>query len=316
MKIFITGGTGFIGQHLVKELAKENHQIYYLTRRQSGNETFNYKNVIPVPGILNDIKTYQNIFEKNFDVVYHLAAIAGQKWGISEEDYQKINVEVTENLLKACYDKIKRFIFCSSINALSDNNFLWDPYGKSKYQAEQMVKYYGKLGLTTVIIRPAIVYGPGDTRGMMLKMLKLIKEKKYRLIGQGNNLAPFVYIDDLVKAFVRALTCPDNTTYEIIGPGKTSFKEVLETAANLLNIKKPKKSVPVWLAKLTAQISELTASLFNIEPLITKHRVDFLIKERNFPQEKVRRELNLTPQITFSDGLAKTIHWYKENNYL
>lgn len=317
MKIFITGGTGFIGSHLANKLADLGHQVIVFTRNQEKISNLNKGKIELIEGKINEPETYKRIFNQNIDIVYHLAAVPGLKWGMAESDYNPVNVQATEELLKLCLNKIKRFIYCSSINAISRNNFLRDPYGKSKWQAEQIVLDYQKKGLATIIIRPAIVYGPSDTEGMMLKLIRLINKKRFILVGSGKNIVPFVFIDDVINAFINALTClMTGQAYEIIGPEEISIKESVKIIAKKLNVEMPAVNLPIWLIRSAAFFSELFGKLINHQPLITQHRVDILVKDQHFFAEKAARELNYQPVINFADGLAKTVNWYKENDYL
>lgn len=318
MKIFITGGTGFIGKHLIRALLKEGHEVHFLFRDKKKAQIFDNTNAIPHEGRIEDVRSYQKIFDQDIEVIYHLAAISGQKWGFSKKDYYRLNVQATADLLEVCHNKIKRFIFSSSINALSKNNrFERDEYGKSKWLAEKKVEEYQQKGLETIIIRPAVVYGPGDIQGMMLKLCQLIKKKEFYLIGKGRNIVPFVYVDDLIKAFLKAKDIPQTGgIYEIVGPDLLSIKDTATKIADMLQINLSKKIIPVWLAQLTAYFSEITFWLLKKEPLITRHRIDIVTKHKPLGFKKAQQELGYRPKVNFADGIKKTISWYQENGYL
>lgn len=319
MKIFVTGATGFIGQNLVRALARENHEIYALVRDKDKADIFEGLNVKLIEGFLEDSQSYTDFFRNNrIDIIYHLAAIPGQKWGYKAKDYYQINVKATENLLHACFGKIKRFIFCSSVNAFSkDNKFLYDDYGKSKQEAEKIVQDFAKKGLETIIIRPTVVYGPNDAAGMMLKLCGLIKKSRFSMIGKGHNHFPLVYIDDLIDAFLSAKDCHKiNGTYEIVGPDQLTFSEIVNEIAKILEVKLSKIKIPRFFALSCAYFSKAFYSLIDKEPFITKHRVDIVTQERIFSSQKAREELGYRPQVFFSLGIRKTIDWYKGNGYI
>lgn len=317
MKILITGGTGFIGCHLVRKLKEDNHQVFVLTRNKNKSFDFNDSNITLVEGQLNNPDSYKEIFDQGIDIVYHLAAISGLKWGIKEKDYYQANVQTTKDLLENCHGKIKRFIYCSSINAISSNNFKHDPYGRSKLEAEKLVLEYQVKGLETIIIRPAIVYGPGDLNGMMLKLLHLIKNKKFYLIGSGKNIVPFVYIDDVVRAFVKSKDCQKTGKhYEITSPDKLSISQIIEIMSQESNVKPPSMKIPKWFARITAFIFQVLGFLFKTEPLITQHRIDVLIQDRKFSLELIKKDLDFYPRVNFKEGIVKTITWYNDNGYL
>jgi len=317
MKILITGASGFIGRQLAKKLLALGQQVFILTRHQARVLDLAKQGAIITEADLLEPRSYKNIFSNDFEVIYHLAAISGRHWQISETDYYRYNVQATQDLLAMAFGKIKKFIYVSSLNAQSRNNFKNDPYGKSKYQAERVVLDYYERGLATIIIRPAIVYGPGDLKGVVFKMINLIKEKKFYPIGSGNNKLAFVYLDDLIDSLIKVLNSPaSGQIYEIHGPDLVSVNKLLRLICENLGKKTPRLKIPVWLAYLSALIYEFFGLIWPHEPLITRQKVEALIKNFESLPEKARQELNYCPQVNFAEGLKKTIKWYKENNYL
>lgn len=319
MKIFITGGTGFIGRHLVKALADAGHILYVLVRDRAKAAGFDQRdNIVQIEGEIGRVESYGEIFAEPVDIVYHLAAISGQKWGSDEAEYHRINVEGTASLLKVCRDQAKLFIFCSSINAIQTNGFLRDPYGKSKWQAEQLVEAAGQTGMRTVIMRPAVVYGPGALEGMIVRFCQLMKQGKFLRIGSGNNIIPLVYIDDLIEVLLRAANLQTSgQVYEIIGPERLTLSEIIKQIAADLGVKPRSFGVPIPLARLAAFLFELIFGIIHREPLLTQHRVDVIISHRpHLDSQKAERELGYAPRVHFEQGLATTIEWYQRQGYL
>lgn len=315
MNIFVTGGTGFIGRHLIFALAKEGALIYVLTRDKTKIEKLENTKIVPIEGSLEKPQSYQAVFDKNIDIVYHLGAIPGQKWGVKDTNYQKINTLGTQKLLEMSRQRIKKFIFCSSINAITDDDFQDDPYGKSKFEAEKLVQK--ETAFETIILRPAIVYGPWDTNAMFLKLCRMIQKKKFFLIGSGEKILPIVYVSDLIDAFLKVKSISRNgQAFEIISPEPISIREISELIAENLKVKLPKIHIPLWLARLVAIISWPMPLLFRKDPLITNHRIDILTKNKPLDGEKAQLELGFTPKMLFSDGIKITIDWYKKNGFL
>lgn len=315
MNIFITGGTGFIGKNLILALAKENHFIYALTPKNDAFFDLKNPNIIPVFGNIENPASYGSVFDRNIDIIYHLAAIPGQKWNFRESDYQKINRQGTAELLKIAKNKIKKFIFCSSINAITEDNFKNDPYGKSKFQAEELVRK--ETGFETIILRPAIVYGPTDTNGLFLKLCRMIKKKKLFIIGSGKKVMPIIYIDDLIYAFLEAKDFSKNgQSFEIISPEKISIEKISAKIAEELGVKLPKIHIPVWLARITAFISENFYVFINKEPIVTNHRIDIMAKDSAAFVIDKKNDFGYIPQTKFKDGIKITIEWYKKNGLL
>jgi nucleoside-diphosphate-sugar epimerase len=321
MKIFITGGTGFIGRHLVKALAGAGRVLYLLVRdKKQANFLNNDDNIVLVEGEIQQVEAYRQIFAERLDLVYHLAALSGQKWGADESAYYRINVLGTANLLEVCRGKIGRFIFCSSINAVSQNGFRRDPYGKSKWQAEQLVAAAGLAGLETVTLRPAVVYGPGGLEGMILKLCQLVQRGKFFRIGSGKNVIPLVYVDDLVAALTLAGTAPVSgkaVTYEIIGPDRPTLGEIVDLLARNLGVEPRRLSVPIPAARLAAFLAEVIFGILQREPLITQQRLDAILKHRpHLNSQKAGRELGYAPRVPLAEGIATTIAWFRQQGYL
>jgi nucleoside-diphosphate-sugar epimerase len=317
MNIFITGGTGFIGKNLTRKLAAEGHRVYLLVRNKNKLNPIPNDLVTPLLGDIDDPESYSKVFDENIDVVYHLAAIPGQKWGYSTNDYQKSNVLATRNLLGACRGKIKKFIFCSSINARNCSKN--DSYGKSKRLAEDLVKNFASDSLETVIIRPVVVYGPEDTDGMMLKMIRLIKQKKFFLVGSGENLLPLIYIDDLVEIFSRLKddsALPKGTILEACHSDIKNISQISKKIAEIIGSKIPSVQIPEIIARSSAFVFESAAKISKREPLLTQHRIDILTKSTCPGRYMTEKYLGFSPQVTFEKGIQKTINWYKTNGYI
>ncbi len=231
---FITGASGFIGQHLIKHLLKSNHKLYCLSR--------NIPQAIPVhenlnwiEGELKDYKKYSDIL-KDADYVIHLAGIINTR---RPEEYHRVNVEGTKYLLKACLEhgeRLNKFLHMSSIAAAGPkpDNFLLSEndtplpeteYGKSKYRAEQFVLEYAK-DLPVVILRPSFIYGPGDIRG--LKFLNLLSSQNELISFTIIETACLCYVDDLVEACQLAIdkSYPSGEIFNISDPTAYNWKQI------------------------------------------------------------------------------------------
>jgi nucleoside-diphosphate-sugar epimerase len=316
MNIFVTGGAGFIGKRLVSSLLEEGHAVYVLARKKDAAIGLKHPNITLIQGSLENPSEYKDVFDNHIDIVYHLAAIPGQKWGFKEADYQKVNVQGTKHLLELSRGKIKKFIFCSSINAIENSaGFHIDPYGKSKLEAEELVKKENSF--ETMILRPAVVYGPQDTGGLFLKMCLMIKKGVLFVIGPGKNIIPLVYIDDLVSAFLKAKDISKNKqVYEIVGTDNISIEKIVGIISGCLGVSPPKIKIPIRMARAAASVSEAFSIIFKKEPVVTNHRVDIMTKNNPLSSEKAQRELGFEPQMEFAKGIDLTIKWYQKNGFI
>jgi len=313
MRIFITGGTGFIGQHLVRQLSKEGHELFVLARSQVMGNKLSAENVKIIFGDINNCDSYRRVFDNNIEVVYHLAAVAGNWKKVKRSYYYKTNVQATEELLKASYDRIKKFVYCSSMSASEMMIASGGEYSRSKKEAEEKVIEYEKKGLTTLIIRPAIVYGPGDL-GPVYKICQLVKKGLTFVIGSGKNLLPLVYIDDLIKVFVTAGLEKEAGIREVVGPSE-SFENIIKVIAKDIQVKFRIIKIPKIFAWSAAWLIENLYKAFNQEPLLTRQRVAVLTSDINSEDQRLNVP-HERPMTNFGEGIKKTINWYQENGYL
>jgi nucleoside-diphosphate-sugar epimerase len=210
--IALTGATGFIGRHLLRELPKRGHRIRVLVRRPTA---------LPpeaTSAVIGDLAAPQNLSQalRGVDAVIHSAGLAHTMSGLPEDDYRTINTEATTALARAAEKAgAKRFIFLSSIRAqtgptaeavLTEINEPrpTDAYGRSKLAAEEGL---ARLSLDWVALRPALVYGPG-VKGNMAALLELAKLPLPLPLGAFKNLRSLTSLDNLTEAVDVALRTP------------------------------------------------------------------------------------------------------------
>ncbi|NIM47629.1 MAG: NAD-dependent epimerase/dehydratase family protein [Candidatus Aenigmarchaeota archaeon] len=328
MKIFVTGGTGFIGSHLVKALVSEGNQVFVLTSKKEKIKEVENLGAEAVLGHLKSLAFLKKVL-KGIEEVYHLAAIR-DRWGTNRQEYQEVNVLGTKNLLEASKkNKIKHFIFCSSVTVLGypEETPICESspcvpktlYGQSKHQAEQLVKRYQKKGLPTTIIRPTVAYGPGDTAGMMLKLCKLVKEKKFKIVGNGKNRLHLIYVDDLINGlFLARNPRTFGQTYILTYKNSITVNELVKLVASILKVKISLQYVPLRFAKIVGFLMENFYYVVRIkkEPLVTRSKVDLFTKNQIYDVSKAKKELGFSSKIGYREGVKKTIHWYKKNRII
>ncbi|PIQ95296.1 MAG: hypothetical protein COV67_15600 [Nitrospinae bacterium CG11_big_fil_rev_8_21_14_0_20_56_8] len=213
MKILITGGGGFLGRALSHRLAGEGHRVSVLGRGT-------YPQLAPeIESIRADIRDREAVERaiEGKDAVFHAASKVGI-WGRSEE-YQDINVGGTRNVIDACFKNgVPHLVFTSSPSVVFDRGdmegvdettpypqtYLCD-YPRTKAMAEQnVIKANGQNGLTTVSLRPHLIYGPGDTH-LVPRILNRARKRRLVQVGRGENRVDIVYIDNAVQAHCLAL---------------------------------------------------------------------------------------------------------------
>lgn len=213
--ILITGGAGFIGQHLVKELS-EKFEIVVLDNLSSGKlENISKYNVNFVEGDVCDKKVVEGIMKERIDYVFHLAAQVSVEKSVEDSVFDaETNILGTINLLKhADRYKVKKFVYFSSAAVYGKPQYLpidekhptkpLSPYGLSKLTGE---RYCEVFNVHHVILRIFNVYGSGQQpenqySGVISKFIDKVKENKpLEIYGDGNQYRDFVHVKDVVKA--------------------------------------------------------------------------------------------------------------------
>lgn len=328
MKILVTGGTGFIGSRLANRLCTDHEVI--VPFRNGSELRFLKPRVKTRLSDMADIKDIEDIVE-DVDVIFHLAAIRGSSWSFTPDDIKRINIGITENLLKAAVGRVKHFIYVSSVSVYghfkggpADEDYHCLPstrYGASKYEAEKLVEaVYKEKGLNITIIRPVITYGPGDTYGMVTKLSRLINSGRYLTVGSGDNRVHLVYIDDLIDGFLKTMLNPAafGRTYILAGDAPITINKLVEIASSLLKKRAPNFHLPLWTAKLCAFALEKLYGMFSYkkEPFITMDKIDIMTRDRSFDISRAKKELEYAPEIDYSEGLKRTVDWLMKDKFL
>lgn len=329
MRVLVTGGTGFIGSHLANRLHRINHEVIVPIREGSNSKYLPQGIEIRLADMTEPCDV--NDLLKGVDVVFHLASIRGRGWSFTDEEIQKINIGMTENLLKASVGWVRHFIYVSSVSVYG--HFKGGPadekhpclpstrYGISKYKAEKLVEaFHKKEGLPTTIIRPVITYGPRDTWGMVTKLIRLINSGEYLTVGSGKNRVHLVYIDDLVDGLLSVMMNPKaiGKIYILAGEEPITINRLVGLISLLLNKGVLPVHVPIWLARLIGHFMEKLYSAIakEEEPFITRDKVDIMTRDRFFSIHRATTELGYIPKVNYEEGLKKTVHWLRDQSLI
>lgn len=323
----VTGGNGFIGSHLVEALVKKGYRVRCLIRKTSN---LIWLNDIPVEISFGDVTDPASLqaAAQGIDYAYHLAgAITAKK----AEDFYRVNVQGTENLIKACLERapgLKRFILASSQSAAgpcsddSGKNEMDRPcpithYGRSNLEAEQVLLSYGD-SLPVSLIRPPSVYGPRDT--MILTYFRIVKRGIKPLLGFTRpKFISLCHVSDLVRGFLLA---GENRQaigqVYFIGDGEIySRAEVLDAIAEALSVRPVTVHLPDCSARILAGCSSVLNRLAPTIPSLSLGKALELTQRYWLCDiSKARRELGYEPQIGLQEGIRMTADWYRQQGWL
>lgn len=327
MNILVTGGTGFIGSHLIKALIQRGFYCVCLVRPGGKlDEVVKSTSLKIVYGDITDRGSLAKCME-DVEVVYHLAGQVGE-WGVPDERFFAVNVQGTRNLLDAASEaEVKHFIFCSTPGvqgkgyASASEELPYNPphiYELSKAEAEKSVLAFQKNSkkLRVTIVRPDFVYGPKDLR--RLPFYRAIKGRRFFLIGDGMALLHPTFIVDAVQGFCLL---PNNPVafgqiYNIAGPRTMRVREYVQTIAKTLGVPLPGLRLPISFARSLAMLFERISRISGKEPLLSLSKVEFLTKDHGSDISKAIRELGYKPVMDLKQGMKWTTEWYCQNMLL
>lgn len=324
MNTFVTGGTGFIGSHLVDYLLESGNfsEIRCLVRNDE--RWLRGKNYKRISGDLYSISLLHTAMQ-NVDVVFHLAGLVMAK---SQKEFDRANVEATENiLLVAKKAGVKKVIILSSLAAAGPANgppltesAPMNPvsrYGKSKKKMEKII-HQAELGdMIVSILRPPAVYGPREDQ--IYSFFKIMNYGVCPIIGDGQSPEiSMVYVEDVIQGISKAaaIEIPGIHTYFVSGPEVYNWNQIRQAAGKALGKKTlPIRIKPNFVKKLSAVV-ETSASFFGKYPVFNKEKANEMIHEWTCSNQKAVEEIGYNPEYSLEEGIKKTIYWYKKHHWL
>ena len=247
MNVFLTGATGFVGSHLVKGLLAGGHRVRALVRSLDKART-SAPGVEYVPGNILQPACLRDVMP-GCDAVVHLVGIITEVKGAT---FERIHHEGTRKVVAAArVSGIRRFVHMSALGTRSN---AVAAYHKTKWKGEEAVR---ACGIPWVILRPSIIYGPGD--GFTTRMVELMRKAPLRpIVGSGQYPVQPIYIEDVVDCFVQSLSNDAALGREVAlaGPRAMPIEEMLDALADAASIRKRKIHLPFWLMYTNAALLE------------------------------------------------------------
>lgn len=238
MKVYITGAAGFVGSHLVPILINDGHEITVLYKSYSEKKKIKQKVKIMVGNLASDTSWHKSL--KNQEIIIHLAAEIASK---SKQDFVKNNTIATRNLIKQANQyKVNKIVLFSSAAVTSIRQ---DWYSETKNEQEEIVK---SSKLQFAILRPSMIYGPGDTKniGWLIKMVNILPI--IPLPGGGKFGRQPVYVEDICRVVSKIIKNKlSNKIYEIHGKEYVTMAQMVKTITKESNSHKPTIPIPEFL---------------------------------------------------------------------
>ena len=320
-KALVTGGGGFLGQAVVGALLERGYDVTSFSRGP-----YPELERMGVRTVQGDISKGPEVLEavKGRDVVFHTAAKVGF-WGKYEE-FRRINVEGTRNVIEACRKNgVRYLVHTSSPSVVFDGKDMegvdesapytdrpGSHYNRTKLLAEKEVLAANSKELGTISLRPHLIWGPGDQQ-LVPRITQAAKDGRLRIIGDGRKKVDTVYIDNAAWAHLLAydaLVQNENASgrpFFITNGEPMNTWELINRFLKLAEIPPIEKKLPKWVAMTAAGGLEGVHWLFGLkgEPMITRFLVEELSTSHWFDISAARKELKYAPKVPIEEGLSR-----------
>lgn len=317
-KVAITGATGFIGRHLTTYLAGRDVSVRAIVRPAS---------MRPVPAGATLVRAPLQAAPlaeafAGVDVVVHLAAVVST---VREREYTDINVEGTRAVADAARAAGARLVHVSSLAAAGpapssaprceeDAPRPLTAYGRSKLESEQVVR--STAGLRWTILRPGVVYGPGDRA--MLPLFRLARRSILPLVGCCDAAYTFIYVNDAVRTIEAALKNTAEGETVFVGHSRPVVaRELLDLVQSVLGRRATFVRIPDGVAYLAALAGEVAGRAIGAPLPLNRSRLAEL-SAAGFvcAVDRMRDRLGIVAEVGLREGLSETVAWYRREGWI
>jgi len=324
-RALVTGGGGFVGLAVVKQLAARG-----IATSVVGRHHYPAAEAAGARCLVGDIRDRECVVQaaRDHDTVFHVAAKAGI-WG-SRESYYSINVEGTRNVIDACrVNGIRHLVHTSTPSVVFDGGDLRGGdetlpysstplchYAETKILAEKLVLSANSEQLQTTAIRPHLVWGPGDTQ-IIPRLMQRGRQGRLKIVGSGRNRVDISYIDNVAEAHLLAA---DNLATSGSAAGRAFFISQGEPVVlwdwindlfGRVGIRRVERQVSFTTAYRIGRVMENLYTLFRIrsEPPMTRFLAEQLAMSHWFSIDGASRTLGYVPRVSTADGLDRLVAW-------
>ena len=315
---FVTGGSGFIGGHLVRRLTSDGWRVRALARSERSADAVAALGAEPVRGDLDDLSAMTE-GALGCALTFHLAAHLGQ-WG-EPEDFERGNVIGTQNALAASEQAgVRRFVHCGTEAALMAGEPLVNVdetaprrpdskalYSATKARAEEAVMAANREGFETLSMRPRFVWGAGDST-LLPNIVAMVESGRFMWIDGGVHRTSITHVDNVVEGLMlTAERGRPGQVYFVTDGEPVVFREFLSELISSQGVEPPTRSMPGWAARVAAGVAETAWRALPLkgEPPVTRFAYWVSAQECTIDISKARRELGYEPVTSKDQGLAR-----------
>jgi nucleoside-diphosphate-sugar epimerase len=312
--VAISGAAGFLGSHLVRGFDGRGARVLPLVRVVEGWSASGAR-------VLEEVCADPSALA-GVDVFVHAAGVRSHGVDVSASRWS--NVDGVERAMRACATAgVRRFVFVSCVDVYGFPARLpvrpsapFAPrtaYAGMRVEAEMRARRAAReLPLELTIVRPAIIYGPGDRHGMLSKMAAMIRSSAYRVVGPGDNLLHHAHVDDVVEGIWLAATRSEAAGEHFIlaGPETITLARLSALVAQAMGRAVPRGHVPVAVARAVATAVD-AAEQYGVaftkrEPPIDHEKLDAMTLAVHYDIGKAQHLLGFAPSVRYEEGVMRT----------
>jgi nucleoside-diphosphate-sugar epimerase len=315
---FVTGGSGFVGGALIERLRAEGWDVRALARSDAAEREVRERGATPVRGDIADRPSLR-AGAAGAELAFHAAAKV-EDWG-DPEDFERVNVGGTENVIAACREAgVRRLVHVGTEAALMAGSPLVNVdeaaplrpdspalYPSTKAKAEQRVRDANGDGLETVVVRPRFVWGRGDAT-LLPTLVELVRSGRFRWVGGGRQLSATTHVDNAVEGlWLGATKAPAGGVYFVTDGEPVVFREFVSRLLDTQGVTAPTGTVPAGVAGVAAVASERLWRVLRRpgRPPLTRFSVWVSSQECTIDIGRAERELGYRPVTSREQGLAE-----------
>jgi uncharacterized protein YbjT (DUF2867 family) len=296
MKVFVTGGTGFVGRELLRQLVASGHTVRALVRKGSEDKLAVLANVEVHPGDVTNAGSLDGALA-GCDALIHLVGII-REFPARGVTFSKLHVEATANVLQAAAKQgVKRYLHMSSNGTRKDGI---TAYHRTKWQAEERVR---ESPLDWTIFRPSLIFGlGGEFVNMLAELIRRVPVVP--VIGDGQYLTQPVAVEQVAASFVKALSMPETigATYQLGGADSYTYDEILDLTAKAMGKGKVSK-----IHQPLCMIKPMIKLLQGFEKFpITEDQLKMLVEGNVCDPGEWARTFDLVP-VSYADGIGRCL---------
>ncbi|HKD16598.1 MAG TPA: hopanoid-associated sugar epimerase [Thermoanaerobaculia bacterium] len=323
----VTGGTGFVGSHVVRALLEKGRRVRCLVRARSRRENLEGLPVELATGDLTDPPSLAAALS-GIETLYHVAADY-RLWAADPDEIYRANAGGTDHLLAAAAKAgVSRVVYTSSVAALGltadgspadettpvERSKIIGHYKKSKYDAERVAESWASRGLPVVIVNPSTPIGERDIKptptGQMI--VDFLNRRLPAYVDTGLNL---IDVRDVAAGHLAAAERGRSGERYILGHRNMTLKEILDLLGSLTGLPAPTVRLPHWIPLTVAAVTTGIAQVTRRPPRVSLESVRMSTHRMFFDPSRAVHELGL-PQTPVEQPLSRAVAWFREHGYV